>query len=272
MISALVLTLNEEKNISRCISALKWCDEIFVLDSYSTDKTVQIAESLGARIFYRHFDNERSQREYSVGLPFKNDWIFNPDADEIPDAELIEEILQSVSGAADSIHAFRMRFKVVFLGKWIKNSSLYPTWSCRLFRRTKISFSRSVNLQYNFPGQVVRLNGHFWHFTFNNGLHAWFEKHNRYSTFEANETLLYEFNVRDILSVLSFDPVRRRYGVKCISQLMPLRFIMRFFYMYLFRLGILDGIAGLYYCAMISYYELMIEVKIRERRLMDKMG
>ena len=87
-ISALILTFNEEQNLPACLESLKWCDDVVVLDSFSTDRTVEIAESAGARVVQREFDDEKSQREASLKLSFRYPWVYNPDADEITPPEL----------------------------------------------------------------------------------------------------------------------------------------------------------------------------------------
>src|SRR5438876_9194686 len=98
-ISVLVLTRNEEKNLRACLEAARWTDDLVVLDSGSTDSTVAIAKACGARVFTRSFDNERDQRTASLQLPFKNPWVFNPDADEVATPELCEEMQQCVADA-----------------------------------------------------------------------------------------------------------------------------------------------------------------------------
>ena len=95
-ISVLILTFNEELNLSRCLDAVAWSDDVVVLDSYSSDATLEIARRFNARIYMRHFDDERSHREAALKLPFKYEWVFNPDADEVTTPELAREMLSSI--------------------------------------------------------------------------------------------------------------------------------------------------------------------------------
>ncbi len=267
MISVLILTLNEEATLPACLEAVKWSDDIIVYDSCSTDRTVEIAKAAGARVHQRAFDNERDHRAASLQLGFKHPWVYNPDADEITTPELRDEMLRVVADPARAEVAYRARFKTMFCGQWIKHSSLYPTWVVRLFQPKKISFERSINLQYVVDGSEGRLENHFEHYTFSKGLNAWFEKHNRYSWHEAVESLKslteHRLQWKDLLSANS---VARRRALKELSFRVPCRPLLRFFYMYFLRFGFLDGRAGLAYCRMLSIYENMIVLKMNEIR------
>ncbi len=267
MISVLILTLNEEVNLPACLESVKWCDDIVVFDSFSTDNTVKIAKLAGARVFQRQFDNERAQRAASLQVPFKYPWVYNPDADEIPQPELQEEMLRVVAETPQSAVAFRVRFKTMFCGRWIRHSSLYPTWVVRLFQPNHISFERSVNLRYRIDGPEGRLQNHFIHSTFNKGIDAWFAKHNRYSSQEAVECIRYlSVAPLDWTNLFSRLPVLRRRALKELSFRLPCRPVFRFLYMYILRLGFFDGSPGYNYCLLLSTYEQMIVLKMGEIR------
>jgi glycosyltransferase involved in cell wall biosynthesis len=264
-ISALILTYNEEKNLPACLESLTWCDDVVVFDSFSTDRTVEIAKAAGARVVQRLFDNEKNQREASLKVGFKHPWVYNPDADEITPPDLRDEIISVVSDPTRSAVAYRVRFKTMFMGHWIKHSSLYPTWVVRLFRPDRVSFSRNINLQYVVDGQQGQLVNHFEHRTFNKGLNAWFEKHNRYSCYEALEAIKsLEHSSVPWAGLFSTSLVRRRHALKEISFRLPFRPTLRFLYMYILRLGFLDGWAGLTYCRLLAIYEYMIVLHMKE--------
>ena len=272
MISVLILTRNEEANLPKCLESIKWCNDIVVFDSFSTDRTVEIAQEAGVRVFQREFDNECDHRAASLKLPFANSWVYNPDADEVTPPELRDEILRVVGDKESDLVAYRVRFKTMFMGKWIRYSSLYPTWVVRLFRPEYVSFSRRINLTYHIEGPEGRLKNHYYHYTFNKGIAAWFNKHNKYSTGEAIESLkLLEADdcslfkhLREVF--LARTSVDRRRALKAFSFMLPGRPILRFFYMFLFRFGILDGLAGFHYCRLLTIYEYMIVLKIKERK------
>lgn len=268
MISVLILTLNEERNLPQCLEAVRWSDDVVVFDSGSTDRTVEIAKAAGARVVTRPFDNERLHRTASLQVGFKHSWVFNPDADEIPEPELIEEMKQVVQDDKQHDVAYRVRFKNMFMGRWLRFSSLYPTWIVRLFRPDKVAFERDINLRYVIHGSEGRLNGHLRHYSFNNGLHAWFDKHNRYSTAEAQEAIRLIQSGQGVRwrSLIGWNSVERRRALKELSFRLPFRSSLRFLYSYFVRLGFLDGIPGYTYCRMLAMYEGMIALKIREQR------
>ena len=267
MISVLILTLNEESNLPRCLESVAWSDDIVVLDSFSSDRTGEIAKAAGARVVQRAFDNERSQRKAALEVGFKHHWVYNPDADEVTPAALRDEMLRVVGDENRAEVAYRVRFKTMFMGRWVKHSSLYPTWVIRLFRPECVSFERSINLRYVVSGREGVLQNHFEHHTFNNGLNAWFEKHNRYSWHEAGESIRSlskgSATVRDLFSRA---PAARRRALKELSFRLPCRPFLRFVYMYLVRLGFLDGLPGYHYCRLLTIYEYMIVLKMKEIR------
>ena len=266
MISVLVLTLNEETNLPRCMDAVAWSDDIVVLDDGSMDATVEIARRAGARVIHHSAGNELAQRTYAVReIPFKHPWVYNPDADEVPTPELAEEMRRVVADPSRRELAYRARFKTMFMGRWIKHASLYPTWVVRLFRPDAISFERTTNLRYVVSGPEGRLSGHFMHYTFEKGLESWLAKHNTYSTREAEENLraLRSGNA-PWLGVLSTVAVQRRRALKELSFRLPFRPTLRFLYMCVARGGFLDGYPGLVYCRLLAMYERMIVYKMRE--------
>src|SRR5690348_11403726 len=109
--SVLILTLNEEKNLPRCLESVRWSDDVVVFDSYSQDRTVEIARAWGARVYQRQFDNERDHRDASLRVDFKHPWVFNPDADEVCTPELASEMGCVVADTARQEAAYRVRFK-----------------------------------------------------------------------------------------------------------------------------------------------------------------
>jgi glycosyltransferase involved in cell wall biosynthesis len=272
MISVLILTLNEERNIVDCLRSVQWSDDIVVLDSFSQDRTVELAESMGARVIQRSYVSERDQREFGIRhISFRHGWVYNPDADEITTPELRDEMLSVVKQTDISAVAFRVRFKTMLFQKWIRFSSLYPTWVVRLFRPEFLRFERETNLTYVVDGLEGRLQNHFLHYTFNNGFDAWFQKHNSYSKGEALETIRELRKTRiNWWDMLAFSrPVQRRRALKRLSFSLPCRPLIRFLYMYLFRLGFLEGRAGFTYCRLLAIYEYMIVLKVREFRLRE---
>jgi glycosyltransferase involved in cell wall biosynthesis len=266
-ISVLILTKDEEINLPLCLEAARWTDDVVILDSGSSDRTLDIARDYGARIYQRPWDTEPAQRGFSLSLPFKYPWVYNPDADEVATPALIAEMQAAVTDASRGEVCYRVRRKDMFMGQWLRHASLYPTWLPRLFQPDKIRFERLINMNYVADGAEGLLHEHLIHYSFNKGLEAWFAKHNTYSTAEAIESLrateTADIRLSDLFSTSS---VIRRKALKTLSFFMPMRPALRFCYNYAWRLGFLDGRAGLTYCRLLMAYEFMIDVKAQEAR------
>lgn len=271
-VSVLILTLNEEKNLARCLESVSWCDDVVVLDSYSTDQTLEIARRHGARVFQRKFDNWSAHQNWAnEHIDFKHRWVYYSDADEVVSPELaaeLREIADEVPGDGTSAHvAYRVRYKNYFLGKWIRFAGGYPIWVLRFFQPDKVRWERLVNPAPVVDGSVGFLRHHFLHYSFNKGFDAWFDKHNKYSMGEALETIrsLDEDKFR-FSSLLASDPPARRRALKELSFRLPMRPVARFLYLYLLKFGFIDGKAGFHYCVLVSIYEYMVVLKVQEQR------
>jgi glycosyltransferase involved in cell wall biosynthesis len=267
--SILVLTRNEERNIGACLDNLSFSDDIVVLDSLSTDRTREIAASRpNVRVVERAFDTEYLQRNYGLHeIPYKHPWLYVCDADERITPELREELISVCSNPNETNVAFRVRYKNMFFGKWIRHSSGYPVWLVRLFRPERVRYEvRQTNVHPIIDGPVGELKGHFEHYSFESGLRRWFEKHNYYSDREAMEAVAVRARgLPPLRQLFDKDPIVRRRTIKNLSFFLPWRGVMRYFFDTFFRLGLLDGHVGLRYTTMISMYEHWIEVKIREQ-------
>lgn len=265
MISVLVLTLNEETTLPTCLNSLKWCDDIVILDSFSDDKTTEIAKSYGARFFQREFDDYASQRNFGLGeIKYKNPWLLMLDADEEVPPDLLEELISIVAGVGNDVTLVQMRRKDFFQGRWIKHSSGYPTWFGRLMKIGHVRVDRAVNEEYITGGKVITAKGHLRHYPFRKGMANWFEKHNRYSTMEAELIVLEGLPPFTLGGLFQRDPASRRRAQKSLLYRMPFRPFLVFILLYFFRGGFLDGKPGLIFCLLRSQYEFMINCKIRE--------
>jgi glycosyltransferase involved in cell wall biosynthesis len=264
-VSILILTLNEESNISECIDSCAWSQDIVVFDSFSSDRTLEIAAAKGARVVQRRFDNYAAQRNAALTtLQYVHPWVLMVDADERVPAGLAAELAAAVNGAQADDVMFRMRRKDFFLGKWLKRSSGYPTWFGRLVRIGRVHVEREYNEEYIAAGRVGYLNGHLHHFPFNKGMAHWFDRHNRYSSLEASLTLKMRGERIALLALFSSDPTVRRRTLKQIACHLPFRPLLVFLYLYVLRLGLMDGRAGFYFARMRAGYEMLIDLKIIE--------
>jgi len=265
MISVLILTLNEEANLPHCLDSVKWCDDVFVLDSCSTDRTAEIAKSRGARVVQRKFDNWAAHQNWANEcIPFKHDWVFYLDADERMSDELKKEIHAIAENSQETRVAFYCGRRNYFMGRWIKRA-YPPSHLMRFFKPRKVKFERLVNPSPLIDGPHGYLKEMFTHYNFSKGLSEWFEKHNKYSQFEALEGLkLLESQESSYGEILSRDAAVRRKALKRLSFRLPCRPLLRFFYMYILGLGFLDGLPGYHYCRLLAIYEYMIVLKMKE--------
>lgn len=266
-VSILILTLNEEQNLPACLESVKWCDDIVVLDSFSTDRTVKIARAAGVREYQRQFDDFASQRNYALDqIAFKNPWVFHLDADE-RFTEALRGECEAVT-AEDKLSGFLVPSKMIFMGRWLRWAGMYPSYQMRLMKLGEIKFVEKGHGQREAEAQrgVGRLRESYLHYNFSKGLEDWLAKHDRYSAKEAEESLNQRRNGHlhwaDLFAVR--DPVRRRRALKTLSMRLPCRPALRFVYMYFLRMGMLDGRAGLAYCRLLAMYENMIVMKMKE--------
>jgi len=270
-ISIFILTLNEETNIKACIDAVSWSDDIVVLDSYSSDRTVEIAESCGARVIQRKFDNWSSHQNWAMrNIEFKHSWVFYLDADERMTDSLRAEIEQAIADPENSNVGYYCQRTNFFMGKPI--SRVYPpTDIMRFFRPEKVRFERLVNPIAIIDGPTGRLRNRFLHYNFSKGIAEWVDKHNKYSTAEALEAekLLNSTSKADV-TIFTSDRAVRRMAIKNITTRLPGRPFLKVGYLYFGRLGFLDGIPGLTYCILIFLYEMLITIKLKEIRLAKK--
>jgi len=266
-VSVLILTLNEEINIGECLESLSWCDDVVVLDSLSNDRTREIADHWGARVFTRAFDNWSAHQNWAVGnIEFRYPWVLYLDADERCATDLRDEVLRRGRPAA-SESAFRMRRKDYFMGRWLKHAQLYPSWFVRLFRPERMRYERLVNPVAVVDGTVGELDAHIIHYPFSHGVSHWIARHNRYSDMEAIESdKLRHGGAGRAASgpgalVWSKDPNERRRALKDLFFRLPGRPLLKFAYYYAWRRGFLDGRAGFTYATLQAIYEYMIACK-----------
>jgi len=265
MISTLILTYNEEQDLSGCLDSISWCDDIHVLDSNSTDATREIAAARGAHVTTRTFDNYAAQRNAGMALPFKYPWVFVLDADERPTPELSAEMPRAIAAVPHIVSAFRLRRRDFMWGTWLKHAQLSPFY-IRLLRVGKVSYTRDINEVAEVDGVTMSLDSPLDHFAFSKGMSHWVDKHNKYATAEAellaDGAATQNASLRQALFGSDFHA--RRVAQKAIFYKLPLRPLIKWYYMMFVRGAILDGRAGITYATLQSFYEFLIETKRRE--------
>lgn len=273
MVSAVILTLNEEINIVNCIRTLKtWCQDIVVFDSFSADRTVALAEAEGARVFQRKFDNYAAQRNAALQeVKYPGDWVLMVDADERWQEDIGNVILAVTDDAKyDRTDIIHFRRKDIFLGRWLKHNIGINTWFGRLLRHDRVTVMRDINEEYHCSGPKEFLpEPRFLHYPFSNGVNRWLERHNRYSDMEAVRLAAERKAPVEWHCLWGRDPVLRRKSAKQLLYRLPCRPLIVFTALYFLKLGFLDGRAGLDYSLLRSFYEYMIDLKIREKNQVE---
>jgi glycosyltransferase involved in cell wall biosynthesis len=266
MISVLILTRNEERNLPNCLASVAWSDDIHVLDSMSTDNTVSIATAAGAKVTQRPFDNWSSHQNWALqNLPFRHPWVFYIDADELASPELRDAMLQAVAAPRDIV-AFRIQRRDFFRGTWLKHVQTSPFY-LRLFRPEKMRYERLVNPVSIADGPTGGVTGFLDHFPFSKGIGDWFARHNQYSQLEAEQIVAGQTDKPPVSlhsALFEKDFHRRRYHQKELFYSLPARPLVKFLALYVAKRGFLDGRAGFTYATLQAIYEYMIVQKTRE--------
>ncbi|MBD2105022.1 glycosyltransferase [Leptolyngbya sp. FACHB-261] len=273
MFSVYILTHNEEKDIAACIESALFSDDIIVVDSCSTDHTLAIARSYAergdpVRVVEHPFESHGRQRTWMLeNIQPKHDWVYILEADERLTPELFAECCEALK-SPDHV-AYYVAERVMFMGSWIRRSTQYPRYQLRLFRHGKVWFSDYGHTEREeVSGSTSFLQQTYPHYTSSKGLSRWLDKHNRYSSDEATETLyqLKHGSVSWRALLLGTTEVERRRALKDLSLRLPFRPLLRFLYMYFGLGGWLDGRAGFAWCTLQAFYEYLILLKVEELR------
>jgi glycosyltransferase involved in cell wall biosynthesis len=258
----MIFTLNEELHLPSCLASLAWSDDVIVVDSFSTDRTEEIARGAGARFFQHPFEGFGKQRMWAMRQTGpKHPWVLIMDADERVTPELADEISAAIPAAREEVGAFRVKRRFYIWGRWLRYSNLYPSWVVRLVRIGRVEY---VNRGHAETQVVAGATDSLWNDLIDEnlkGMDGWFERQNRYSTKEAEFELQQEARPLAFGELLAADPLVRRAALKRLATRLPLRPTLYFLYSYVVRGGFLEGRDGLVFCIMKSEYQRMIVVK-----------
>jgi len=244
-ISATVITLNEEQNLAAALESLSWADEIIVVDSQSSDRTVEIARQFTERIFIRPWPGYSAQKNFAADQA-SHDWVFNLDADERVSPELCTEIESLKTAGEPQASGFEVPRRTFYLGRWIKHSGWHPDFKLRLYNRTAGRWRGAyVHESVESDGKVERLKGPLLHYTVRNASDH-HSRIDRYTTLAAEEMAAQGKRMTAISLLIS-----------------PL---MAFIRAYLFRLGFLDGVPGLAIAYFAAHYVFLKGIKRWEKQ------
>ncbi len=269
-VAVIVLTYNEEANIAQALDSVAgWANEIFILDSLSTDRTLEIARQYGCYIAQNMFESYAKQRNYALDqMTIRSEWVLFLDADEwLPDA--LKQEISSLITTSPEENGFYINRRLIWMGRWIRRG-YYPSWILRLFRYGKGRCEdRAVNEHLIVEGKTGKLRNDFIHED-RKGVTEWTAKHNGYATQEAREM----FNSRTAQDYREIDvrlfgtqAQRKRWlRYKVWNRLPPLiRPFFYFFYRYVLQGGFLDGRAAfIFHFLQALWYPMLIDVKYLE--------
>lgn len=273
VLTAIVLTFNEERHIARCLNSVRQvADHILVVDSYSTDRTREIASQFGAQVVANKFINHASQFNFGLdNVPDGTDWVFRVDADELISEELGREIKILITSESTVAGAFIPR-RICFQGRMIRHGGVFPAFVMRLFRRgSGQCLERWMDEHIAVDGVTVKLRNELIDDSLF-PLNWWIQKHNRYSSLEALEVLNRDYQ---FLAKRLFDPDRSNvpginyFAKKAVYDRLPngLRAFLYFAYRYIFRFGFLDGARGFAFHFLQGFwYRYLVDLKVAEVR------
>jgi len=283
-VSVIVPVRNEARNLPRCLESLAGVGEVYVIDSQSTDDTVELAKSHGAKVVQFHYAGGwPKKRQWAMDtLPLAYDWILLLDADEVLTPELIEEIRRALRNP--QVNGYSIRLQMYFLGRVLRHCDA-SFWKLSLFRkgqgrfecRLKDQDASMADIEIHehvvVDGPTAELHNALIHHNVDT-LSRYILKHNEYSNWEARVLLQPEgaANSEEVSADLFSTQAQRRRWLKRNLYRMPGSPVLLFLYRYIVRLGFLDGVPGLIYCAFqaiqmfhskAKIYELKRELKTR---------
>ncbi len=277
-ITVIILTSNEAANIEHALeSVADWAGEIIIVDSFSTDETLEVCRRFTDKIYEHPFENHGKQVNWVLeNVPMAYDWVMQLDADEMVTGELAAELCETLPRLPREVCGLYAKRRVYFLGRWIKHGDYYPMWLLRIFRRGKarneeFEEDRVVLLE----GEMRRLTHDFIDYN-RKGLTFWTDKHNQWACNEMRDLLALSVNDGQAVSpiaihasLLGAQDGRRRWMKKYIYARLPL-FLRPFAYLlyrYVFRFGFLDGKEGLIFHFLQGWwYRFLVDAKIYEAR------
>ena len=243
MLSVVIITLNEEDKIKDCLESVKWADEIIVVDSFSADKTIDIAKEYTDKIFQRKFPGFGEQKNFAISKA-AGDWILSIDADERVTPGLAEEI-KTVT-AESKTNGCLVPIKTYFLGKWLRHCGWWPNYKLRLFKRDSGTMSDSlVHEAISISGQTSKLKNHLDHYSYTS-IDEYMEKLERYTSLAA-DAMLKKGKKFSIFTALA-------------------RSFFAFFKIYILKAGLFDGKEGFIFAKLSAYYNFIKHIKLWERQ------
>lgn len=260
-LTVVILTQDEEQNLPECLRSLAGAvTDVHVLDSGSTDGTLDVAKAFGVTIHQHAFAGFGQQRNWAIAnIPHAHPWVLHLDADERLTPALADE-LQALLARDPAEAGFYVPSKLMLDGRWLRYSSGYPVYQVRLFHRERLRFKDHGHGQQEVTdGTLGYLRCAYLHEAYGKGLDDWFTKHARYARREAELIWAEHSGFLSILGrVVGGDRVGRRRALKSLAYRLPFRPTLRLLHLLVINRGLLDGRAGIVYARMMAAYEAMV--------------
>jgi glycosyltransferase involved in cell wall biosynthesis len=274
-VSVLVPIKNEAQNLPRCLQAIAWAEQIVVVDSQSTDASIEIARQHGAEVVQFQFNGVWPKKKNWAleNVPFRHEWVFILDADEVMPDSAASEFAAIIAQAGAGKTGYWINRRFMFMGDWLRHS-YYPNWNLRLFKHRSGRYEQLVRGETDsgdnevhehivVQGETGRLRCEMDHYAFPT-IATFIEKHNRYSNWEAK--LAVEKGLDATAPTLQMSQVSVRRTIKRWVRILPFRPFLRFAYVYFVQLGFLDGTRGYYFARLHGIYEFLSIAKTAELR------
>jgi len=270
-ITAIIMTLNEKQNLEECLTSIKdYMDDIIIVDSFSSDNTLEIAKKFTNKIYQSKFINQAKQFIWAIAnTDIKNEWILRIDADERWTKEGFEELSKIIE--QDSADGVYVKMKIFFMGRWIKHGGFYPNYFLRVYKKSKGTMEdRWMDEHIKVDGKTIISNIDVIESNYDRqkNISLWTDKHNKYSTREAVEFLIAKHKLKEMDSVANIfgnKTEKKRWLKEKLYFRIPLflRPFLYYIHRYIFKLGFLDGKEGfIFHYLHAFWYRFLVDVKV----------
>lgn len=248
-VSAIVVCFNEEDRIADCLESVRWCDEIVVVDSFSTDRTAEICQRYADRFVQQEWAGYRDQKAFAHSLATR-DWVLVVDADERVTLELRREIIDALNRDGQAYAGYAVPRLVYFLRRWWWRGGWYPDYGVRLFRRERVTWGGTdPHQEIIVDGRICRLKNPLHHYSYRN-IDDHIQRINRYTSISSREL--------------------KKEGEGWRRSDALLRPAVRFFRFYILERGFLEGFAGFYVALTAAFYVFLKYAKLWELEIKEK--
>jgi glycosyltransferase involved in cell wall biosynthesis len=271
-VSIIILTRDEEHDLPQLLESIRWCDDIHLVDSGSTDRTVEIALAAGVRVLQHPFVAFGQQRNWALeNCALKHPWVLFLDADEASTPEFYAAVMRAIQSAPESVAGFYCCWKMMVEGRWLKRCDSFPKWQFRLLRHGRATFVDFGHGQKEgeIDGRLEYIREPYLHFVVSKGWETWRARHRHYAEQEAETRRQTPIRWKEIFAV---HPSIRNKALKPLVSRIPGWPMVRFVQAYLLSGGFLEGRPGFTYCRNLAHYESLIRTKMRERNASHRLG